>query len=97
MLRDVLAMKYEPRSVSSPEVIERAIKKSTPTLDPEQADAVRHLLSGPGIRLMSGIAGSGKTTTMLTCAEVWRAGRPRGLGLCPGRQSGHEASEGDRD
>ena len=33
---------------------------------------MRHLLTGPGIRLMSGIAGSGKTTTMLTCAEVWR-------------------------
>jgi conjugative relaxase-like TrwC/TraI family protein len=72
MLRDVLAIKHENRSISREVSIERAIKASSPTLDPEQAEAVRHLLSGPGIRVMSGIAGSGKTTTMLTCAEVWR-------------------------
>ena len=37
---------------------------------------MRHLFTGPGIRLMSGIAGSGKTTTMLTCAEsAAKAGR----------------------
>ena len=72
MLRDVLAIKNQTRSESRKDLIERAIGKSTPTLDPEQAEAVRHLLSGPGIRLMSGIAGSGKTTTMLTCAEVWQ-------------------------
>ena len=97
MLRDVLAIKHETRSESRRDVIERAIKKSTPTLDQEQADAVRHLLTGPGIRLMSGIAGSGKTTTMLTCAEVWREEGREVLGLCPGRKGCHEASEGDRD
>ena len=72
MLRDVLAIKHESRSESRRDAIERAINKSSPKLDDEQAEAVRHLLTGPGIRLMSGIAGSGKTTAMLTCAEVWR-------------------------
>ncbi|MFO0888218.1 MAG: MobF family relaxase [Isosphaeraceae bacterium] len=73
MLRDVLAIKREDRPGSRRELIEEAIRKSTPKLDGEQAEAVRHLLTGPGIRVMTGIAGSGKTTAMLTCAEVWRA------------------------
>lgn len=72
MLRDVVAIKDERRTESRRETIEQAILKSSPTLDQEQADAVRHLLTGYGIRLMSGVAGSGKTTTIRTCAEVWQ-------------------------
>ncbi len=44
MLRDVLAIKHDDRGTSSTRAIERAIDASSPKLDPEQADAVRHLL-----------------------------------------------------
>jgi conjugative relaxase-like TrwC/TraI family protein len=43
------------------------------TMEPEQADAVRRLTSGPGLRLMTGIAGTGKTFTLSTCHDVWKA------------------------
>src|SRR5262249_34511605 len=47
-------------------------RKASPELDQEQAHAVRHLLTGPGIRLLSGISGSGKTTAMAAVVEAMR-------------------------
>ena len=72
MLQNVERIVQGPDSSSRAETIERAISERG-KLDPEQAEAVRWLCSGPGIRLLSGLAGTGKTTTLATCHEVWKA------------------------
>lgn len=73
MLRDVERIVKGPSSRSPVTLIERAIASCPRQLDSEQADAVRWLCGGAGVGLMSGIAGSGKTTTVQTCHEVWKA------------------------
>jgi conjugative relaxase-like TrwC/TraI family protein len=72
MLRDIEAIVKGRATVSPSQLIEEAIRRSQPTLDQEQADAVRYLLTGPGVRLCSGMAGTGKTHALNTCAEVWK-------------------------
>jgi conjugative relaxase-like TrwC/TraI family protein len=68
-----------PRSESRTDYVEEAIAKRPmfATKDgKEQAEAVRYLTSGPAIRVLSGIAGSGKTKALDACVEVWnREGR----------------------
>lgn len=53
-------------------VIEQYLKKGG-KLDDEQKQAVKYLTSGPAIRLMTGVAGTGKTTALRAAVEVWRA------------------------
>jgi ATP-dependent exoDNAse (exonuclease V) alpha subunit len=72
MLRAIHRIRNEKRAGCRSESIEEAIRKASPELDQEQAHAVRHLLSGPGIRLLSGISGSGKTSAMATVVEAMR-------------------------
>jgi Ti-type conjugative transfer relaxase TraA len=72
MLKNVERIVRGPESGSREELIEKAIGEGPRTLDPEQAHAVRWLCGGPGVGLMSGIAGAGKTTTIQTCHEVWK-------------------------
>jgi ATP-dependent exoDNAse (exonuclease V) alpha subunit len=72
MLRDIDTI-VKARTAESPSnLIEEAISRSRPTLDQEQADAVRYLLTGPGIRLCGGLAGTGKTHMLNTCHDVWK-------------------------
>ncbi len=41
-------------------------------LSPEQAEAVRFLTATPGrLKLMNGLAGTGKTSTLKVCREIW--------------------------
>jgi conjugative relaxase-like TrwC/TraI family protein len=83
MLRAIRRIVKEERPGCSREAVEEAIRKATPELDQEQAQAVRHLLSGPGIRIMSGVSGSGKTMTMAAVVEAMRLeGRERELIGC---------------
>ncbi len=55
----------------SEKVIERYLREGG-KLDTEQKQAVKHLTSGPAIRLMTGVAGTGKTTALKAAVEVWR-------------------------
>jgi conjugative relaxase-like TrwC/TraI family protein len=71
MLENVERVVQGPESGSSPERIEEALKGPRP-LDTEQKEAVQWLCSGPSIRLLSGIAGAGKTWTLQTCHELWQ-------------------------
>lgn len=72
MLQDVERIVRGPASESPRDVLESAVSGPR-TLDQEQAEAVRWLCSGPSVRLLSGIAGAGKTYTLETCHEVWKA------------------------
>jgi hypothetical protein len=75
MLGRVERMVRQPRSESPQDLVEEAIQ-NRPTMDEEQARAVRYLTSGPNIRVLSGIAGTGKSFTLKACHEVWtREGR----------------------
>lgn len=79
LLLDVERVVRGPRSEVPSRLVEEAIERSTlggQPLDPEQAEAVRYLTSGPGVRLMTGIAGTGKTTTLRTAVEAWRLEEP---------------------
>lgn len=72
MLQNAERIVRGPDTGSHTKRIEAAISQRT-TIDPEQAEAVRWLCSGPGVRLMTGIAGAGKTFTLQTCNEVWKS------------------------
>lgn len=72
MLQAVHRICHGPKGESPRGLVEEAIH-ARQTLDPEQAAAVRFLTSGPGVRLMSGVAGTGKTFTLATCHDVWKA------------------------
>lgn len=61
-----------PGDESPPALVKRAIGRR-PTIAAEQAEAVRHLCSGPDLRLMTGDAGTGKTYTIGACLDVWAA------------------------
>jgi conjugative relaxase-like TrwC/TraI family protein len=75
MIQDAERIVRGPRSESQKAVVEEVIKRRE-TLDKEQAEAVRWLTGGPGIRLLSGLPGTGKTFALSTCHEVWtREGR----------------------
>lgn len=79
LLGNVEAVVRGARNETPRPLVERVIADTSRrgfTLAPEQADAVRYLTAGPSIRLLVGIAGSGKTTTLKTCLEVWRAEKP---------------------
>ncbi|WP_435022767.1 MobF family relaxase (plasmid) [Tundrisphaera sp. TA3] len=82
MLQDVEFIVRGPRSGTPARHIEAALKHTADhgkKLDPEQAKAVQELCSGPGVRLLRGVAGSGKTTTLKTCVDAWRREDPNRL------------------
>jgi hypothetical protein len=74
MLVSVERMIRGPQGESRKELVEAAIARR-PMLQTkegqEQAEAVRYLTSGPAVRVLSGIAGSGKTTALQACHEIW--------------------------
>jgi len=72
MLQNVERIVRGPEAGSPSELVERVLRGPR-TLDNEQAEAVRWLCRGPDVRLMSGIAGAGKTYTLETCHEVWKS------------------------
>lgn len=58
------------------EKVIRAAKARGDELDPEQMLAVRHLTSGTGVRLLTGLAGTGKTTALKAAVAVWKSEDP---------------------
>lgn len=79
MLVDIEGIARGPRSDTPSRHIEAAIENTARNgkkLDSEQSKAVEELCSGPGVRLLRGIAGSGKTTTLKTCVDAWRREDP---------------------
>ncbi len=72
MLQATARIVRGPEDQSRPELVE-AVIRARGTLDAEQAAAVRYLTSGPRVRLMSGVAGTGKTFTLAACHDVWKA------------------------
>jgi ATP-dependent exoDNAse (exonuclease V) alpha subunit len=73
MLRHVERVVQGPDSSIESGRVERALQESSRPLDDEQKNAVRWLASGEGVRLLSGLAGTGKTWTLETCRELWEA------------------------
>lgn len=75
MLLDVERLVRGPSTACRKDFVEEAIARR-PTLRKdefrEQADAVRYLCSGPGVRVLSGLAGTGKTYALAACVEAWR-------------------------
>nr|WP_303652956.1 MobF family relaxase [Paludisphaera mucosa] len=79
LIGDVERVVRGKRSDIAPRFAEEAIAatlKGGIKLEDEQAKAVHYLTSGPGVRLMTGIAGTGKTTTLKTCLDAWRRDDP---------------------
>lgn len=77
MLRNVELIVRGPASESPKHLVEKAladqVARGPYPLDPEQRRAVEYLCSGPNIRLLSGLAGTGKSSTLKTCKDVWEA------------------------
>jgi conjugative relaxase-like TrwC/TraI family protein len=86
-----------PRNESRKELVEAAIA-GRPMLNTEdgkeQAEAVRYLTSGPRVRLMSGVAGTGKTTTLVACHDAWKAEGRRVLGCALAGAAAKRLEEG---
>jgi len=69
----------------------RASAKHTIELNDEQVEAVRHLTQTPGrVKVLAGLAGTGKTTTLAVCREVWEKS---GFTVLGGALSGRAAHE----
>ena len=79
MLVNVERISRGRRSDTPKQLVDQVISERAGTskpLDQEQAEAVRYLASGPSIRLMSGLAGTGKTHTLSASHALWaRDGR----------------------
>lgn len=77
MLRSVELVVRGPASESPKHLVDEALAdqaaRGPHPLDPEQRRAVEYLCSGPNIRLLSGLAGTGKSSTLKTCKIVWEA------------------------
>lgn len=76
MMRDVERHVRGSRTATPEKLIDKVIEhylKKGGQLDEEQMNAVKHLTSGPSIRLMTGRAGTGKTTTLKAAVDVWLA------------------------
>jgi conjugative relaxase-like TrwC/TraI family protein len=71
MLVDVERLVLGPSGACRPGFVEDAIARR-PTLHAEQAEAIRYLTGGPGVRVISGLAGTGKTYALQACVEAWR-------------------------
>lgn len=79
MLVDVERIVRGPKSDTPRRLVEEKIQAALARgdkLDPEQQDAIRYITSGPGVRLLSGLAGTGKTTALKTAVDAWRAEEP---------------------
>lgn len=79
MLVDVERIVRGPRSDTPRPLVENAIQATLDRgekLDPQQQDAIRYITSGPGVRLLSGLAGTGKTSALKAAVDAWRAEEP---------------------
>jgi len=75
MLVDVERMVRGPSTACRTASVERALARRPSLLKEEsreQAEAVRYLCSGPSVRVLSGLAGTGKTYALGACVEAWR-------------------------
>lgn len=64
-------------------------------LNDEQRKAVEHLVSDPGgIKLLSGLAGTGKTTTLRVCNEIWQKDGYKVVGAALAGKAARELEEG---
>lgn len=65
------------------------------TLNEEQSAAVRNLLGNPGsIKVLTGLAGTGKTTTLAVCRDAWERAGYRVMGVALSAQAAHELQQG---
>lgn len=74
--------------------IRRALEGSDRPLDSEQKNAVEWLCSGPSIRLLSGLAGTGKTWTLETCHDLWKREGRRVVGCSVAAAAAERLQEG---
>ena len=64
------------------------------TLSDEQANAVRHITQGTSLALVSGLAGTGKTTLIRAAKDTWEADGYRVLGAALAAQAARELERG---
>ena len=79
MLLDCERVIRGPRSDTPKVLVNQAIEqylKRGGKLDPEQRRAVEYITGGPGIRVLCGMAGTGKTNALTACVDAWRAEKP---------------------
>lgn len=75
MLLDVERLVRGPSTACRRDYVEEAVARRPTLLKDEfreQADAIRYLCSGPSVRILSGLAGTGKTYALAACVEAWR-------------------------
>ncbi len=79
MLLDCERVVRGPRSDTPKALVAQAIEaylKRGGKLDAEQRRAVEYITGGPGIRVLCGMAGTGKTNALTACVDAWRAEKP---------------------
>jgi conjugative relaxase-like TrwC/TraI family protein len=85
--------------------VERKLDRSLPLNDTlsaddrirntQQREAVRHLTTNPGsFQVLTGIAGSGKTTTLRICRELWEEAGYQVTGMALAGKAGRELEKG---
>lgn len=67
------------------------------SLNEEQRKAVDHLTKDPGgLKMLSGLAGTGKTTTLRVCGEIWREEGYKVVGAALAGKAARELEDGAR-
>jgi conjugative relaxase-like TrwC/TraI family protein len=83
LLQILKALRTTP-ALPVPAATARRVLSKRPTIEPEQADAVKHLTqSRSSIRIVTGFAGTGKTFMIQTCVDAWREQGYRVVGAAP--------------
>lgn len=77
----------------APEIVGSVVERFG-SLRGEQIEAVRHLVSGPAIACVNGVAGSGKTFMLRAANECWRSAGYRTVGTSLSAKASRGLEEG---
>lgn len=99
------ASRRDQRHVVDPTNVDRKLKEKLPLLpempeddyvrNREQREAIEHLTIRPGsIQVLSGLAGTGKTTTLRLCRELWEEAGYEVTGVALAGKAGRELERG---
>ena len=100
ILESAESWKRDRRSVVSSTMVDRVLNKNrgnngTFALNAEQTRAVRHLTESPGrVQILSGLAGTGKTSTLRVCREAWESAGYSVIGAALAGKASEELHQG---